>query len=77
LRAAQELPGAPTISGGVPDLGVVVEGVKEVKEAFQPPHNIRQQCKNYWFPALIDLKIAEKAVFYLKALNKMYSRDVF
>ncbi len=29
VRAAQELIGAPTIGGGVPDQGVVVEGVKE------------------------------------------------
>jgi hypothetical protein len=31
VRAALELLGAPTIGGGVPGLGVVVEGVIEVK----------------------------------------------
>jgi hypothetical protein len=37
---AQELLGAPTISGGVPGQMVVVEVVKEVKKAFQATRNV-------------------------------------
>jgi hypothetical protein len=37
MRAAQKLLGAPTIGGGVPWQGVVVEGVKGVKYAPKLP----------------------------------------
>jgi hypothetical protein len=77
VRAAQELLCAPTIGRGVPGQGVVVEGVKEVKQAFPATRNVQKWCQNSRFPTLIDLKIAKNAVFYLKVLNKIYSRDVF
>jgi hypothetical protein len=48
---------------GVPGPGVVVERVKEVKEAFQAAWNVLKQRKNGRFPALIDLKNSENAVF--------------
>ncbi len=53
----------------VPDPGVV-EAVKEVKEAFQAPRNVRKRRKYGRFPELIDLKNTKNAVFYLKVLNK-------
>jgi hypothetical protein len=56
---------------------VVVEGVKEVKKAFQVAHNVQKWRQNSQFPALIDLKIAKSAVVYLKVLNKIYSQDIF
>jgi hypothetical protein len=40
----------------VPGKGVVVEGVKEVKLAFQAAWNVRKRHKNSRFPALIDLE---------------------
>jgi hypothetical protein len=44
----------------VPGPGVVVEGVKEVKKAFQAAWNVQK-----WpFSRIFDLKIAENAVFY-------------
>jgi hypothetical protein len=61
----------------VPGQGVVLEGVKEVKLAYQDTWNVQKCCQNSRFPALIDLKIAENVVFYLKVLNKIYSKDVF
>jgi hypothetical protein len=61
------------LAGEVPCQGVVVEGVKEVKQAFQAARNIRNWRQNGRFPALIDLKIAENAFFYLKVPNKIYS----
>jgi hypothetical protein len=33
--------------------------------------------ENGQFPALIDLQIAENAIFSSKVLNKIYSQDVF
>ncbi len=33
--------------------------------------------KNRQFPALADLKIIKNEVFYLRVLNKIYSRDIF
>ncbi len=73
MRAVQELLGAPTIGGGVPGPGVVVGVVKEVKKAFHVFREVRKQRQNRRFPALIALKIAKNAVFYLKVLNKIYS----
>ncbi len=40
MRAAQELLGVLTIGGGSAQQGVVVEGVKEVKYAFQAAQNV-------------------------------------
>jgi hypothetical protein len=73
IRVAPELFGAPTIGRGVPGLGVVVEGVTEVKQDFQATWNIRKRHKKGRFPALINIKNAENAVFYVKVLNKIYS----
>jgi hypothetical protein len=42
---------------------VVVEGVKEVKYAFQTGWNVQKWCQNGQFPAPIDLKITKNAVF--------------
>jgi hypothetical protein len=61
----------------VPGLGVVVEGVLKVKQAFQAARNVQKRRKNGYFPALLDLKNAKNAVFYLKLLNKIYSQDIF
>jgi hypothetical protein len=65
------------LAGGVPGLGLVVEEVKGVKKAPQASWNVQKQCQDGRFLALIDLKLAENAVIYLKVLNKIYSRDVF
>jgi hypothetical protein len=73
VRAAQELLGAPTIGGGVPWQGVVVERVKEYNTS--PRHTeCTKMTKNRQFPAPFDLKFTKNAVFlYLKLLNKTYS----
>ncbi len=63
--------------GGVPGHEAVVEGVKEVKQASQVAQNVQKRRQDGRFAALVDLKIAENAVFYLKVLNKIYSRNVF
>ncbi len=55
----------------MPRQGVVVEGVKGLKYAPKPPRMYKDSGKNGQFSALIDLKIAEKAVFYLKIPNKI------
>jgi hypothetical protein len=39
--------------------------------------NILKQHINRCFPALVDLKIAKNAIFYLKVLDKIYSQDIF
>jgi hypothetical protein len=56
---------------------VVVEGVKEVKYAFQAAQNVRKRSQNGWFNVIIDLKIAKNAALYLKVLTKIYTQDVF
>jgi hypothetical protein len=73
VRAAQELlGGAPTIGGGVPGQAWWWRESKSNKPS-KPP----EIDKNSRFPALIDLKIAKSAIFFLKVLNKIYSLDVF
>jgi hypothetical protein len=49
---------------GVPGPRVVVEGVKEVKEAFKAAGNVQKQRKNGRFSALIDLKNRENIFFF-------------
>jgi hypothetical protein len=61
------------LAGGVPGQGVVVEGVKYVPK---PPEMYENGDKTCGFPALIDLKIAKNAVFYLKVLNKISFREI-
>jgi hypothetical protein len=61
----------------MPGQGVVVEGVKEDKYVRKPPEMYQNSEKTEWFQALIDLKIAKKAIFYLKILNRIYFRDFF
>jgi hypothetical protein len=34
-------------------------------------------AENRWFPALINLNIAENAIFCSKVFNKICSQDVF
>ncbi len=68
MRAAQKLLGAPTIGGGAPGQGVVVEGVKGVKQVSMPPRIYKNSTKNEQFPALVDRKITENAVFTQKFL---------
>jgi hypothetical protein len=50
---------------------------RELKESKKPsrPRIYKNNTKNRWFCAFIDLKIAENAVFYLKILNKIYFQD--
>jgi hypothetical protein len=43
----------------VPGLGVAAQGVKEANKPSKPP----EMYKNGQFPTLIDLKIAENAIF--------------
>jgi hypothetical protein len=78
VRAAQKLLATPTIGGGE-CLGRGWWWWRKSKELNTPPScpECMKTAKNGWFPALIDLKIAKDAVFYLKVLNKIYSRDVF
>jgi hypothetical protein len=50
------------LAEGVPHPGVVVEGVKEVKFAFQAAQNIQKWHKNSRFQALFALKITKNAL---------------
>jgi hypothetical protein len=65
------------LAGGAPGPGVMVEGVKEVKEDFYVARNIRKRRKNGWFLALLDFKNAENVVFYLKYLTKYTPKTFF
>jgi hypothetical protein len=68
----------PTIGAGSVGPGVVVEGVKEVEYDFYAAWKMRKQRISGRFPALIDLKNAQKRQFcYLKVLKKIYSQDLF
>jgi hypothetical protein len=62
----------------LPSHGVVVEGVKEVKKAFQATRNVQNGAKNGAKNGLhlITLKMQKMLFFYFKVLNKTYSRDV-
>jgi hypothetical protein len=42
---------------------VVVEGVKEVKKAFQVAQNVQKWRQNSQFPALTDLKLLKVLLF--------------
>jgi hypothetical protein len=56
----------------------MVGGVKEVKSLPSHPECTKTAPTHHSrFPALFALKITENAAFYLKALNKIYSQDVF
>jgi hypothetical protein len=57
-------------------VGVEVEGVIEVKEAFQAARNVRKQGKNGRFLTLFYSKIAANAVFSLKVLTN-YTPEMF
>jgi hypothetical protein len=78
MRAAHELLGVPTIGGGSarPEGG---GGGSQRSQISLPncPECTQKWRQNSWFPAIIDLKIAENVVFYLKVLNKIYSQDFF
>jgi hypothetical protein len=54
-----------------------LEGVKGVKQVSMPPGIYKNNTKNRLFPAVVDIKITENAVFYSKILNKIYSQDFF
>jgi hypothetical protein len=41
------------------------------------PGIYKNGTKNGQFPAFVDIKIANNAVFYSKMLNKIYSQDIF
>jgi hypothetical protein len=62
---------------GVPGQGAVVEGVKGVKQVSMPPGIYKNSTKNGRFPALVDIKVTEKAVFNSKFINKKYSQEFF
>jgi hypothetical protein len=69
MRAAQKLLGAPTINGGgggCPDRGW---WWRKLKKANKPPSHMERKngTENGHFRALIELKIAENAVFLLKS----------
>jgi hypothetical protein len=61
----------------VPRQGVVVEGVKEGRKLSCRPKYTKTAPKMASFPAFIDLKIAENAVFHSKVVNMIYSKDCF
>jgi hypothetical protein len=67
---AQELFGAPTIGGGSARPGGGGGGSQRSHISLPS----RPECM---FTSLINLKIAKNTIFYLKVLNKIYSRDVF
>jgi hypothetical protein len=48
--------------------GVVVEGVKGVKQAPKAAQTVQKWCRNGQFPALIGLKFTKNAILYLKVL---------
>jgi hypothetical protein len=74
--SAQKLLGAPNIGGSSARAGGDDGGSQRSPMRPSCPE-CTKTAKNGRFPALIDLKIAKKAMFYLKELNKIYSQDVF
>jgi hypothetical protein len=66
------------LTGGVPGQGMVVEGVKLGKNAPMPAEIPEKGApKIGGFPALLDLKITENAIFHSKVLTKIYSQNFF
>jgi hypothetical protein len=49
---------------------------KKSNKPSNPPGMYENSTKTAGYPTLIDLKIVVNADFYLKVLNKLYSRDV-
>ncbi len=66
MRAAQKLLGAPTIGGGVPWQGVVVEGVKGVKYAPKLPRMYENGKKR-----------TVSRIYWLKNRQKRYTPETF
>jgi hypothetical protein len=79
MRAAQDLLCAPTIGRGSAQPGGGWGSQRSQISTFQAAQNVWKPHQNSRFPALtcIDLKTAKNAIFYLKALNKIYFWDVF
>jgi hypothetical protein len=76
VRAAKLLD-APTIVGGCPGRGWWWRELKESNKPSTPPVIYKNGTKNGQFPALLDIKIAKRPVFYSKVLNKIYFQNVF
>ncbi len=47
------------------------------KPPCRPEYTYKNGTKNRWFPALVDLKTIEDAVFDSKVLIKILSQDIF
>jgi hypothetical protein len=50
---------------------------KKANKTSKPPGIYEKGTKNGQFPHLLTLKNVENAVFYLKVLNKIYSKTFF
>jgi hypothetical protein len=74
---AQELLGAPTIGRASAQSGDGGGGSQRSQISLPSRPKYKRWRQNGKFPALFALKTAENAVFYLKVLNKIYSRDIF
>ncbi len=77
MWAAQELLGALTIGKGSSRPGGGGGGSQRNQIRLPSHPECIKTAQKRPVPTLIDLKIAKNAVFYLKVLNKIYSRDVF
>ncbi len=76
VRAAQKLHGAPTIGGGVPGQGVVVEEIKGVKYAPMPLKYTKQQ-KYRQFRAHLAYKSLKTSFFPQKYLTRYTPETCF
>ncbi len=76
MRAAQELLGAPTIGRGECPARGCSRGSQRSQISLPSRPERTKVCQNSKFPTLIDLKIAENAIFYLKDVTK-YTPETF
>jgi hypothetical protein len=79
VKVAQKLLGAPTSGVGSAWAGSGGGGSyrRHIPVSPKPAKIYKNGTKNGWFFALFGLKIAKKAVFCTKLLNKIYSQDNF
>jgi hypothetical protein len=76
VRVAQKLLGAPTIGGESARPRGGSGGSQRSQRSLPSRPKCKKRQKNGRFPALTELKIAKNAVFYFKALYKIYSQDL-
>ncbi len=75
VRVAQESLRAPTIGGGSARPRGGGGGSQRTQISFQSHPEYTKMQQKWRLPALIDFKNVEKAIYYLKVLNKIYSQN--